>query len=1000
MLMLLLLLTAVIRFPAEAFAEIKYVVKNIPVQDSAGVYIETVSELYGKKNDNGFKLMEGMSQSNKVICVADSSEIYQYNYLVFEASFAPVEGLSSITLQTAEAKQVSYSLTEGWNNNRWNNIRIVCEGADSDSRCGYATFYINGQAKLVKTPLISRFKKNLRISFNGIPGKERLRLYIENYSIYFSDTDPGAPEIPMLENRGIRSLFSCMYMIKPGLTCGELLFGNASTRVYAGGNYSSLRADSELAVNGDTVAAEKENGDIYYYEIKTAEDKNTLCAVSENFDDGETAITVKNCSAAVENGKLRVTNLNNISEAELCFSVPDANQFDYLELRADVFPETVSGLQVMTNRGKNLSPRLYTLNGELERNKWSSLRVLYDSAASKISVFLNGLEICETKTEKIGTGTEYKDLKIVLFGKADSTAYIDNYAVNYIFEPDSGISVAECGEPRGAAAEGIFGKKTTDKSLYTAVTDRRYYRTNYTVKPKESYAYYKYLVYDINIAPVSGMKAVYLQTKGSALVSADKVTDGFKEKQWNNFRFVYEMPTVKYPAGRTTCYLNGTAVFADSVNLNAFADNEVRVAIDSTVTEKLADRQDLYVYIDDINVYMTDIAPGAPKMPVLPQQYSVCGGVMTLYDRIRAVDITADGMNVRAYRNEVPVPQNEELASGDTIIIETGEKAGELKYTVYTVQLSVPEHFDEFAEIAVPTSAVKEAVTGFAGKTAEDKLYKVVINGSAGNIKKAWNNIGTYGGYLIVEGNAYINAGKFSVNFGNTHTLEYDKCGNWFHFAVVADGSKTENNVAAYVDGKQIGICTLRIPQNAEIRLRLAGKSGDSVIFDDVSLYTQKSAPDIIQPPTLPDLLFGKYVNGFNKTAADFCGENISAAAFESNNLNSAAENAGVLHAGEYLLIYDKQKRIYGGYTVANFGITGNEIIYNRPGAAAAVIAEYSGERLIAVKTYNPKDGADIAYKPIDVNNSVKIFTIDSIAGIKPLEEAIYIKRVSGAENT
>lgn len=533
----------------------------------------------------------------------------------------------------------------------------------------------------------------------------------------------------------------------------------------------------------------------------------------------------------------------------------------------------------------------------------------------------------------------------------------------------------------------VFGKQTEDVSLKVKGMDEGHYRTFYQVNPGDTYTSCKYLVYEMNIAPVYGVKSVYLQTKSSARVSEQATT--FNNRQWNHFMFVYEVPTESNPKGRTTCYVNGEEVFADIENINAFSGTDVRIAIDSTATQKSSDWDEFEAYIDDINVYLTDSEVIPAVMPALPSSYKVNGNILTVDDYTLAGAIKADGINVKAFRGETALTGSEELLKDDTVILEAGSNPGEMKYTTYKVLVVSPEINNDWAKDANPSDEVsKELLANFSGKTEADNLYKITLKDdkTAGNINRNWNYIGAYRGYLVIEGNAYINGGSFSVRLGNSPVLEYDKHGEWFHFMTVIDKSVSENNVAAYINGNKVKEYTLTVPASANARLRLGGKGGDSIVLDDVRFSAQKNAPVITQLPQAESLLFGKYINGAGKIAADFGGENISAIAFETTDL-AAEMNTDSLCAGNYVLLYDSVNRVYNGYRVAELENANGTISYKYPEACAIIIAEYSGDTLVDIKTAKT-DGSVTAvqYTPASADNTVRIFTWDSLNRIKPLE--------------
>ena len=544
-------------------------------------------------------------------------------------------------------------------------------------------------------------------------------------------------------------------------------------------------------------------------------------------------------------------------------------------------------------------------------------------------------------------------------------------------------------------ARGIYGKAADDKSyqLDVVVQDtNQFYRTFYSVKPADDYATnYKYLVYEANIAPVSGVKSVYLQTTSSAQVS-QQVTSGFDNGQWNHFMFVYEVPTADHANGRTTCYVNGEKVLDNQDNTKAFVNTDVRLAIDSKINSSDS-RQDIKAYIDDINAYLTNTEPTASAMPELDStKYTISGSKLTVADSTKLSSITADGVTVRGYRGDTALTAESELLTDDKVVLESGTAAGNMKYTTYTVSVIEPETYVDFAENAGvdSTNTTKEPVTNFGGKSESDKLFRVkTAEGSAGNIGANWNHVKSYNGYLVIEGNAYIEKGSFDVRFVNIpFTNTFNKIGSWFHFEIVVDKSKTSDNVSVYVDGKLAysPLTKAVAVDTSHIRLRLEKNS--SVIFDDVQLYPSKTAPQITQLPTLQstDLLIDKYVNGSGKTAESLASGNVSAAAFTSSDLTTAEAVTGNLSAGNYVLIYDSEKRIYNGYTVAEYANDGSKITYKYPeDNVKIIIAEYSGGNLVGAAFGD--GGAEYTVK--DAANSIKVFTLDSFDNIKPLEKVI-----------
>ncbi len=275
-------------------------------------------------------------------------------------------------------------------------------------------------------------------------------------------------------------------------------------------------------------------------------------------------------------------------------------------------------------------------------------------------------------------------------------------------------TVIVSGDPTGADKTAVLGKTEDDKALYLSVTSPSLYRTFYQVNPGSTYTNYKYLVYEANIAPVSGLKALYLQTASSARVSA-KAT-AFNNNRWNHVMFVYEVQNTDFPKGRTTCYINGTAAFTNEVNLETFRGTDVRIALDSTLTQKLSDRQDLHAYIDDIKLYLTDDEPLVPQMPVID---GAAGNALEITEGETAEDILGGEALIRAYRNgdlSQKLSQNGALKYGDTVVLEY-----EGKYTYYTINIAGKKFlaYDAAGE-GFSSSSEYEIADGVYGKKEGD----------------------------------------------------------------------------------------------------------------------------------------------------------------------------------------------------------------------------------------------------------------------------------------
>ena len=465
------------------------------------------------------------------------------------------------------------------------------------------------------------------------------------------------------------------------------------------------------------------------------------------------------------------------------------------------------------------------------------------------------------------------------------------------------------GDPTGAAATAVFGKAADDKSLYLTVTSPSLYRTFYQVNPGGTYTNYRYLVYEANIAPVSGVKSVYLQTASSARVSA--LATEFDNNRWNHFMFVYEVPTADYANGRTTCYVNGEAVFTDAVNAGTFRGTDVRIALDSTVTQKIADRQDLYAYIDDINLYLTDDMPGAPEMPTAD---SAEDGVIEVAEEDTADSVYADADAVRIYRGgdfSQLLAADDKLKYGDTAVVE---KNG--KYAYFTIGIKGKRYLcsDGSGERFSHGGAQYASVSGVFGKAANDVSAKLTADSPVSVAAQTdMENGGARYDSLIFEMNFVPQSGFERISV-TADSAEIDGtalddgwvCGRWnnVRYVFALDDSK----VYAYINGRAVSesgtdTAAVAAAQSAGVEAAFSG----TAFADDFKVYYTSADGRVPTVPTVDsvrhDVRGDALVVGAQTKAENIAADCAEMRCYTDGTFSAAAPDGTALQSGNVLVL-------------------------------------------------------------------------------------------------
>ncbi len=180
------------------------------------------------------------------------SATQESNYVVFESDFAPTD-MVNISVCRSGSSDATVKLTSGWIEGQWNTIRIVYETPTTDYPKGRAAFYVNGQTAMDFTNNINAFDNQYRFSFlfNNNEGT----LYVKNYRMYGSDTNPGAIAMPTISDVAYNGTVELDY----NSLVSSLTSAGNTVRVYSS-DFTSKRAATDAVRDNDKIVVEDSNG--------------------------------------------------------------------------------------------------------------------------------------------------------------------------------------------------------------------------------------------------------------------------------------------------------------------------------------------------------------------------------------------------------------------------------------------------------------------------------------------------------------------------------------------------------------------------------------------------------------------------------------------------------------------------------------------------------------------------------------------------------------------
>ena len=250
-------------------------------------------------------------------------------------------------------------------------------------------------------------------------------------------------------------------------------------------------------------------------------------------------------------------------------------------------------------------------------------------------------------------------------------------------------------------AFGMGGKLSDDSSVRLfadAQIDLADYKTANNHKSLISLPTYTlpsagYLVMEANVLPADEYAIGNMIVQPNAGLAISPVTTlesgGFHIGRWNSVRVIVDLSTIdaaNLTPGYTEIYVNGRKTGegkAGKQTKEAYIQ-PYRLTFDANAKPSLFAQHDQELYIDDVNIRITDTKPAAYTLPTLnaPKNGSIENGVLHLYRRTTVNDLTAsDGAEVRVYdvrTFDYRVVGNTPLRDGNVVAVV--DEAGRFSY--------------------------------------------------------------------------------------------------------------------------------------------------------------------------------------------------------------------------------------------------------------------------------------------------------------------------------
>ncbi len=326
-------------------------------------------------------------------------------YVVFETDFAG-EDILEIVLTRGSNQTVSKPLTSGWTENRWNTARVVYEAPTTTYKNGRTALYLNGEVAMDFTANSNALNEaRFCFKFNNNEGT----LYVKNYRMYTSDTNPGAAGTAIdaaLTNTNLDIQGSGLIVAPQNVTVSALTANGAEIRVYSDSTFAAPLAGDAILSAGNVVVLEKDGMLGYYDVVDTAMtviyDDSTQPSWSNSAINNKTTVTGYGGKDATDESLH--WNLNSTAaagseagSAQLVY--PLSYHYRYIVAKVNFYLDSGSSYRFfrVTTGGNYQSVSI----SSAREGEWNNMILLIDTKETKAKAYLNG-EMIQDWTEKNG----------------------------------------------------------------------------------------------------------------------------------------------------------------------------------------------------------------------------------------------------------------------------------------------------------------------------------------------------------------------------------------------------------------------------------------------------------------------------------------------------------------------------------------------------------------------------------------------------------------------
>lgn len=492
-----------------------------------------------------------------------------------------------------------------------------------------------------------------------------------------------------------------------------------------------------------------------------------------------------------------------------------------------------------TNPGAQANAAIEAASGYTVANGTITLGADAAVTPSDIAGANSGYEI--TAFDGIALGTQLESTANLALGncvvaKSPDGVYtyydVADVSTNILFAENDGTFASEwCKKMTQESASGVAGKALTDESvLFT--TDLETFDGNMMINKDNYYTKTKnYFVIEANINPVDDeydMPSVSVHTNSHAVVGN---FTGLALDKWNKY-LMYVDFTGDTP--KSYVYVNGTLVRENDAPATFGSGSTVRMCFNGDKTNPAA----YSVYLDDFKIYETNNKPAGTTETALPvpasnASYSVSNGTLNVLPGVTVAQVKAANANARIFADSTCTAyasEDAQMDNGMVFAVENSHNAlgvypVAISYGEVEIDLRTGDDGSAFPSVA---NGSGEAVNGFAGKDATDKVLAVTVNTDTYIALKSWGTVvktgsdnsttpswskSDYNGYLVAEASIF-NIDNTTIALVTTQTgqvsgnvASYIPANEWARVKFVynaVDGDANEGKTMTYVNGKAV----------------------------------------------------------------------------------------------------------------------------------------------------------------------------------------------------